>query len=88
MARWAGTRGTSVYAVDWLGMSRSARVPFRVRAKRDDIAGRVREAESFFVESLEQWRERVGLEKMTLIGHSLGCVLHYRLCAAIPGTRA
>lgn len=65
-------RGTSVYAVDWLGMGRSARVPFRIRAKRDDISERVREAESFFVESLEEWRERTGLEKMTLIGHSLG----------------
>jgi len=72
LARWAGTRGTSVYAVDWLGMGRSARVPFRVRAKRDDVPGRVYEAESFFVDSLEEWRERVGLEKMTLIGHSLG----------------
>jgi len=53
-------------------MGRSARVPFRIRAKRDDIPGRVHEAESFFVESLEEWRERAGLEKMTLIGHSLG----------------
>jgi len=72
LARWAGTRGTSVYAVDWLGMGRSARVPFRVRAKRDDIPGRVYEAESFFVDALEEWRERAGLERMTLIGHSLG----------------
>jgi len=72
LARWAGMRGTSVYALDWLGMGRSARVPFRIRAKRDDIPGRVHEAESFFVESLEEWRERNGLEKMTLIGHSLG----------------
>lgn len=72
LGRWAGTRGTSVYAVDWLGMGRSARVPFTVKAKRDDIEGRVREAESFFVESLEEWRQKMGLEKMTLIGHSLG----------------
>jgi cardiolipin-specific phospholipase len=72
LARWAGMRGTSVYAVDWLGMGRSARVPFRIHAKRDDIPGRVHEAESFFVESLEEWRQRAGLEKMTLIGHSLG----------------
>ncbi|KAH9062125.1 alpha/beta-hydrolase [Lactarius vividus] len=72
LAQWAGMRGTSVYAVDWLGMGRSARVPFRVRAKRDHISERVYEAESFFVESLEEWRERTGLEKMTLIGHSLG----------------
>jgi cardiolipin-specific phospholipase len=61
-----------VYAVDWLGMGRSARVPFRIRAKRDDISGRVHEAESFFVDALEEWRERAGLERMTLIGHSLG----------------
>jgi cardiolipin-specific phospholipase len=72
LARWAGMRGTSVYAVDWLGMGRSARVPFRIRAKRDDIPGRVYEAESFFVESLEEWREHAGLDKMTLVGHSLG----------------
>ena len=72
LAQWAGTRGSSVYAVDWLGMGRSARVPFRIRAKRDHIPDRVHEAESFFVESLEEWRERTGLEKMTLIGHSLG----------------
>ncbi|KAI0307374.1 alpha/beta-hydrolase [Multifurca ochricompacta] len=72
LAQWAGIRGTSVYAIDWLGMGRSARVPFRIRAKRDDISGRVHEAESFFVESLEEWRENSGLEKMTLIGHSLG----------------
>ncbi|KAA1466100.1 alpha/beta-hydrolase [Dentipellis sp. KUC8613] len=72
LAQWAGLRGSSVYALDWLGMGRSARVPFRVHAKRDDIAGRVHEAESFFVDSLEQWREQMGLEKMTLVGHSLG----------------
>ncbi|KAJ3481177.1 hypothetical protein NLI96_g7834 [Meripilus lineatus] len=72
LGRWAGTRGTSVYALDWLGMGRSARIPFRVKAKREDISGRVAEAEAFFVDSLEEWRQKMGLEKMTLIGHSLG----------------
>ncbi|OCH95973.1 alpha/beta-hydrolase [Obba rivulosa] len=72
LGRWAGRRGTSVYALDWLGMGRSARVPFQVKAKREDIDGRVHEAESFFIDSLEQWREKMGLETMTLIGHSLG----------------
>jgi cardiolipin-specific phospholipase len=72
LAKWAGRRGSSVYALDWLGMGRSARVPFTVKAKRDDVAGRVSEAESFFVDSLEQWRIKMDLEKMTLIGHSLG----------------
>ncbi|KAI0047319.1 alpha/beta-hydrolase [Auriscalpium vulgare] len=72
LAQWAGTRGSAVYAVDWLGMGRSARVPFRVKASRDNTAERVREAEAFFIDSLEQWRARMGLETMTLVGHSLG----------------
>ncbi|KAI6105488.1 Alpha/Beta hydrolase protein [Pisolithus sp. B1] len=72
LATWAGHRGTDVYALDWLGMGRSARVPFHVKAKRDDVVGRVREAEAFFVDSLEEWRDKMGLDKMTLIGHSLG----------------
>jgi pimeloyl-ACP methyl ester carboxylesterase len=72
LAEWAGRRGSSAYALDWLGMGRSARVPFTVKAKKDDIQGRVKEAESFFIDSLEEWRQKMGLEKMTLIGHSLG----------------
>ncbi|PFH52663.1 hypothetical protein AMATHDRAFT_2057 [Amanita thiersii Skay4041] len=72
LGQWAGQHRSAVYAVDWLGMGRSARPSFSVKAKRDDIPGRVLEAESFFIDSLEQWRAKVGLEKMTLIGHSLG----------------
>ncbi|KAG6878264.1 hypothetical protein C0993_010036 [Termitomyces sp. T159_Od127] len=72
LASWAGRCGSSVYALDWLGMGRSARVPFTVKAKRNDVSGRVAEAESFFVDSLEEWRQKMGLDKMTLIGHSLG----------------
>jgi len=53
-------------------MGRSARVPFSIRARREDIPGRVHEAETFFVQSLEEWRTKMGLDKMTLIGHSLG----------------
>ncbi|KAI0688557.1 alpha/beta-hydrolase [Cytidiella melzeri] len=72
LGQWAGSRYSTVYAVDWLGMGRSARVPFTIKAKRGDIDGRLHEAESFFVDSLEDWRQKMGLEKMTLVGHSLG----------------
>jgi len=72
LANWAMRRSAPVYAVDWLGMGRSARVPFKVKSKLGDTAGRVKETEDFFVESLEEWREKMSLEKMTLVGHSLG----------------
>ncbi|KLO12802.1 alpha/beta-hydrolase [Schizopora paradoxa] len=75
LGNWVSRTGMPVYALDWLGMGRSARVPFVVKAKRHDYENRVHEAESFFVDSLEEWRVKMGLEKMTLVGHSLGAYL-------------
>jgi cardiolipin-specific phospholipase len=72
LATWVQRWRAPVYAVDWLGMGRSARVPFSVKAKRHDNVGRATEAESFFIDALEEWRVKQGLEQMTLIGHSLG----------------
>ncbi|KAF7301484.1 AB hydrolase-1 domain-containing protein [Mycena indigotica] len=84
VAEWAGHRGSSLYAVDWLGMGRSARVPFRIRSDRKDIAGRVTEAESFFIDSLESWRAKQRIEKMTLVGHSLGGYLSLAYALRYP----
>ncbi|CCM02816.1 uncharacterized protein FIBRA_04928 [Fibroporia radiculosa] len=84
LGQWVGRRGSPIYALDWLGMGRSARVPFTVKAKRDDIDGRVQEAEGFFIDSLEQWRQRMGLERMTLIGHSLGGYLSVAYALKFP----
>ncbi|KZT12915.1 alpha/beta-hydrolase [Laetiporus sulphureus 93-53] len=84
LGNWAGRSGTPVYAVDWLGMGRSARVPFSIKAKRNDIDGRVKEAEGFFVDSLEQWRQHMGLERITLIGHSLGGYLSVAYALKYP----
>ncbi|KAJ3762925.1 alpha/beta-hydrolase [Lentinula raphanica] len=72
MAQWASRHNTAVYALDWLGMGRSSRPPFHVKAHKKDVDARVTEAESFFIDSLEDWRQKMHLEKMTLIGHSLG----------------
>lgn len=30
------------------------------------------QVENHFIDSLEDWRKKIGLEKMTLAGHSLG----------------
>ncbi|KZT62984.1 alpha/beta-hydrolase [Calocera cornea HHB12733] len=67
---WVAKRGGRLYALDWLGMGRSARPPFRIRSK--GVVDKVLEAESFFVDSLEAWRRAQGIEKMALVGHSLG----------------
>ncbi|KAF7981590.1 hypothetical protein HWV62_32638 [Athelia sp. TMB] len=84
LAGWAGRRGGTVYALDWLGMGRSARVPFVMKAKRADTAARVAEAEAFFVDSLEEWRAAMGLERMTLVGHSLGAYLSAAYALRFP----
>jgi len=52
-----------VYAFDILGFGRSSRPSF----SSDPM-----EAETQFVESIEEWRKEVGLEDFILLGHSMG----------------
>ncbi|KAK9861138.1 hypothetical protein WJX84_000164 [Apatococcus fuscideae] len=53
-----------LHAVDLLGCGMSGRPPFRAHSTS--------QAEDFFVDSLAQWREAQGLDRMILVGHSLG----------------
>ncbi|XP_066288463.1 (Lyso)-N-acylphosphatidylethanolamine lipase-like isoform X3 [Branchiostoma lanceolatum] len=53
----------SLYAFDILGFGRSSRPTFSTEA---DVI------EEEFVNSIEEWREGVGLEKFILLGHSFG----------------
>ncbi|CAO1614858.1 unnamed protein product [Parajaminaea phylloscopi] len=73
IAALASRPNSRLYAIDWLGMGRSSRPSYHVpsSALKDDLE-RVKAAESFFVDSLEEWRKKAGVEKMTLVGHSLG----------------
>ena len=52
-----------LYAMDVLGFGRSSRPNF----SRDPLI-----AETEFVESIEEWRREMNLEKFVLLGHSLG----------------
>ncbi|XP_028334244.1 1-acylglycerol-3-phosphate O-acyltransferase ABHD5 isoform X6 [Physeter macrocephalus] len=52
-----------VYAFDLLGFGRSSRPRFDNDAE---------EVENQFVESIEEWRRALGLDKMILLGHNLG----------------
>lgn len=53
-------------SLDVLGFGRSSRVSFIADADR---------AEGEFVDSIENWRQSVGLDKFILLGHSFGAFL-------------
>ncbi|BDA50675.1 (Lyso)-N-acylphosphatidylethanolamine lipase [Coccomyxa sp. Obi] len=53
-----------MHAVDLLGTGMSGRPNFSARTRE--------EAEGFFVGALAKWREAMGMDKMILVGHSLG----------------
>lgn len=95
------TVSNRLFALDWLGMGRSARVPFRpksdlledeesVPSRATDGNGgkqwapgtpdllnrrRVHAAEDFFLDSFEAWRRTMQIERLVLVGHSLGAYL-------------
>ena len=72
-----------LYALDLLGMGRSSRPNFRIHAK--DKQGKITEAENWFVDSLEEWRQERKIEKFTLLGHSLGGYMAVAYALKYPG---
>ncbi|KAK0542389.1 hypothetical protein OC846_006754, partial [Tilletia horrida] len=84
---WASAIPNSrLFALDWLGMGRSSRPPFHIpnSVVKQGVEARVRAAESFFIDSLEEWRQKMQLEKMTIIGHSLGGYLSLAYALRFP----
>nr|POE85403.1 putative cardiolipin-specific deacylase, mitochondrial [Quercus suber] len=73
----------TLYALDMLGMGRSSRPPFRIYAK--DKEAKIREAENWFIDALEEWRVKKGIDKMTLLGHSLGGYMAVCYALKYPG---
>ncbi|GME63261.1 Alpha beta hydrolase fold protein [Neofusicoccum parvum] len=75
--------GWRLYALDMLGMGRSSRPPFKIRAK--DRKGKITEAENWFIDALEEWRVQKGIEKFTLLGHSMGGYMVTAYALKYPG---
>ena len=57
------SQNRTVYAFDMLGFGRSS---------RPQLSTDPTEAEEQFVDSIEKWRQQIGLDKFVLLGHSLG----------------
>lgn len=76
-------KGWRLFALDMLGMGNSSRPPFRIQSK--DPKEKIAEAESFFVDALEEWRKIRNIEKFTLLGHSLGGYLAVSYALKYPG---
>ena len=60
---------SDVYRIDSLGCGLSSRPRWHL-GKGENCA--VEDAENFFVDGLERWRDAMQLEKMVLMGHSVG----------------
>ncbi|KAM6909731.1 1-acylglycerol-3-phosphate O-acyltransferase ABHD5 [Xenentodon cancila] len=65
-----------IFALDVLGFGQSTRPLFSTDAQA---------AEDQFVESIEEWRAKVGLESMILLGHNLGGYLATSYSIKYPG---
>ncbi|CAK7206438.1 hypothetical protein SEUCBS139899_009232 [Sporothrix eucalyptigena] len=76
-------QGWRLYALDMLGMGNSSRPPFKVKSK--DPQGKIAEAESWFIDSLEEWRKIRKIERFTLMGHSMGGYLAVSYALKYPG---
>ena len=72
-----------LYALDMLGMGRSSRPPFRIKAKQREQ--QITEAEDWFIDSLEEWRVKKNIDKMTLVGHSMGGYMATCYALKYPG---
>jgi cardiolipin-specific phospholipase len=76
-------QGWQLHALDMLGMGRSTRPSFKIKAKGREDA--IREAEAWFVDALEEWRIKRKIDRFTLLGHSLGGYMAVAYALKYPG---
>ena len=65
----------NIYSLDLLGWGLSSRPNFKVMPNNT-----LETAEDFFVQSLEAWRRANGVERMILVGHSMGGYVSVAYC--------
>lgn len=75
--------GWQLYALDMMGMGRSSRPPFKLKSKTREQ--QISEAEDWFIDSLEEWRVKRKIDKMTLVGHSMGGYMAVCYALKYPG---
>lgn len=75
--------GWQLYALDLLGMGRSSRPPFKLQGKTREQ--QISEAEDWFIDALEEWRVKRNIDKMTLVGHSMGGYMAVCYALKYPG---
>ena len=64
-------------------MGRSSRPPFKIHS--NDRQKSVTEAESWFIDALEEWRVQKKIDRFTLLGHSLGGYMAVAYALKYPG---
>lgn len=66
----SAVKGIRIHAIDLLGFGLSSRPKFPsfTNNTKDDIY----QIEDWFIDSIEEWRKRRGIERFVLIGHSFG----------------
>ena len=77
-------QGWRVYSIDWLGMGCSSRIHLPKRQPDQTESQDIDQVEQYFVESLERWRQKCHVGKMTLMGHSLGGYLSIAYALKYP----
>ncbi|QKX53475.1 uncharacterized protein TRUGW13939_00554 [Talaromyces rugulosus] len=76
-------KGWHLYALDLLGMGRSTRPSFKIKAK--DRQEAISEAEDWFIDALEEWRVKQKIDRLTLMGHSMGGYMAVAYALKYPG---